>query len=222
MPSKTEICNMAIAHLGTGKRLSNIETDQLQEAKICRTFFDTARDATLRDFDWPFSTKIKNLGLVERFDGRDFGSNTGGIPLTTGLATGANQSEWGYAYEYPSDCIKARRILSGVRNDTRQSREPFKIILENQDRLIYCDVEDAALEYTVLVRDPLFYPADFIIALSYRLAMYISPTLTKGDPFRMKTNLHGLYEAEISRAQASSLNEEQPEEEVLSEFERSR
>jgi len=201
MPSKTEICNMAIAHLGTGKRLSNVETENLQEAKMCRTFFNTARDATLRDFDWPFATKFKNLGLVQEFD---------------------QDQEWNYSYEYPADCIKARRILSGIRNDTRQSRAPFKIVLQDTDRLVYSDIEDAALEYTVLVTDPLFYPPDFIIALSYRLAMYISPTLTKGDPFRMKKNLEQLYEAEISRAQASSLNEEQPEEEVLSEFERSR
>lgn len=192
---------MATAHLGTTKRIANVDTEQSQEAKLCRTFYDTARDATLRDFDWPFATKFKNLGLVQELD--------------------PNQ-EWSYSYEYPSDCLKARRVLSGTRNDTRQSRIPYKIFQQDQTQLVYCDVEDAALEYTVVTTDPLFYPADFILALSYRLSVLISPALTKGDPFKMKQDLENLYQKEISRAQASSLNEEQPEEEVLSEFERSR
>src|SRR5688572_11149621 len=105
MASETEIANLALSHLGVGKEIANLETERSQEAVACRRFYDTARDATLRDFSWPFATKIAVLGLIEA-DPND---------------------EWDYSYRYPSDCLQLRRILSGVRNDTRDSRVPFKL-----------------------------------------------------------------------------------------------
>lgn len=207
MPSKTEICNMALSHIGTAMKITNIDTDKSQEAKSCRTFFETSRDATLRDYNWPFATTYKNLGLIKdlRAEPDEFISQ-----------------EWSFVYEYPSDCLKARRVLSGIRTDSRQTLISYKLLEFDQKISIYCDVENAALEYTKLISDPVLYPADFIIALSYRLSSYIAPQLTKGDPFQMKANLMNLYNIELSRAQATSLNEEQPDEEVYSEFERGR
>lgn len=191
---------MAISNLGVGKEIANIDTEQSEEASACRRFYDVARDSTLRDFPWPFSTKIVSLSLIESF--------------TTG--------EWTYSYRYPSDCLDARRILSGDRNDTRQSRAPYKVLKDSSARIIYTDEENAELEYTERVEDPSFYPPDFQLAFSFRLASLIAPRLTKGDPFNLRKSAMEMYDLEISRAKAGSTNEEQRDEIPDAEFIRMR
>jgi hypothetical protein len=194
--SETEIANMALSHLGIGKEIQNIETESSQEAKACRRFFDTARDAVLRDFPWPFATKLVDLGLVEE-DPND---------------------EWGFSYRYPSDAIALRRILSGIRNDTLASRVPYKVGQDSQGLLIFTDAEDAQMEYTVREEAVERFSPDFILALSMRLAVYVAPRLTGGDPFKIGQRAMSLYMAEIGLAQASATGEEQPEQQPDSEF----
>lgn len=200
MASETAICNMAISHLGVGKEIANIDTEQSEEASACRRFFDTARDATLRDFPWPFATKQVALSLIETF--------------TAG--------EWTYSYRYPSDCVKAKRILSGDRNDNHQSRVPYKILKDGAARIIYTDTADAELEYTERVEDTSYWPPDFELAFSFRLAAYIAPRLAKGDPFNLRKEAMAMYDLELSRAKAASINEEQTDELPDSEFVRVR
>ena len=198
--SDTELCNLALSHIGTAKTISNLETDKDIEAKVCRLFIEVAREATLRDFAWTFATNIATLNLVES------------DPTTT----------WLYSYRYPSDCLMVRRIFSGVENDTRQSRSVYKVLRDASGLLIYSNKEDAILEYTFKEDDPTRYPADFELAFSYRLAALMANRLTKGDPFKMKAEMISLYEAEISRAKASGADEEQRPENPESEFIRAR
>lgn len=200
MTSKTEICNLAITHLGVGKTINDVDTESSEEALICRRYYDTVRDMTLRDFEWPFATKIATLSLVA--------SNP--------------TAEWAYSYRYPSDCLMITRILSGVRNDSRQSRAPYKILRDNTGLLIYSDEVTAQIEYIAKTDDPTFYTPDYIMALSLRLAVYIAPKLTKGDPYGMANKVMAMYIQEISRAQASATNEGQRDEMPDSEFVRVR
>lgn len=191
---------MALSHLGHGKELTNVETDTESAASACRRFYDDARDAVLADFAWPFASKTVALGLIEE-DPND---------------------EWGFSYRYPTDCLEARRILSGFRNDTRDTRIEFKQSQDDSGRLIFCDKEDAELEYTVKEPDPTMYSAPFIIALSFRLAAYIAPRVTAGDPFKLGDRALKLYYIEISSAQKLAANEEQPVEPPDAEWVRDR
>lgn len=200
MASNTEICNIALSHVGVGKSIANLDTEQSQEAVVCRVFFETVRDAVLRDFAWPFASRTVAVGLIEE-DPND---------------------EWDYSYRYPTDCLSIRRVLSGVRNDTHQSRVPYKIAQDDDGRLIYCDTEDAEIEYTVRAEDPELYSPDFVMALSFRLAFYIAPRLTGGDPFGLGSRALKMYEYEISKAKASAANEEQYDNLPESEFIRTR
>lgn len=200
MASETEIANLALGHLGIGKEIADLDTERSSEAAACRRFYDISRDATLRDFSWPFATKFDDLALIEE------------DPTT----------EWAYAYVYPPDCLMIRRILSGTRNDTRQSRVPYKIAQGDSGLVVYTDAEDAVLEYTVKAEDPTIYPADFKMAMAFRLAVYIAPKVTGGDPFKVGERCFAMYNMEITRAKASVINEEQAEEEVDSQFIRAR
>lgn len=187
MASSTEIANMALSHLNVSKEIANIESEQSQEAAACRRFYDPAIEATLRDFAWPFSIKFKTLALIEE------------NPTT----------EWDFSYRYPVTCLKIIRVLSGSRNDSRESRVEYKIASDDAGLVIYCDQDDAVIEYVSKEDDPEKYPSDFTIALSYRLAAYIAPRLTKGDPFNLADKCWKLYLLELSKAQANSVNEEQ-------------
>jgi len=194
MASETEICNMALSHLGVSKEIANLETERSAEASACRRFYDMTRDEVLRGFPWPFATKFAALGLVSDSDDDDHGND-----------------EWDYAYRYPTDCLKMRRIKSGTRNDSRSSRVPYIIAKDDEGKLIYTDQEDAEAEYTVLVDDPGLYPPDFVMALSLRLAAYIAPRLTAGDPFKMGDRSLKLYVLSQATAEANAVNEQQDE-----------
>ena len=125
-----------------------------------------------------------------------------------GLIESNPSDEWLYSYRYPSDCISLRRIVSTARRDTLQTRLPFKILKDSVSKIIYTDQENAQVEYTEMVTDPKFFSPEFVIALSFKLAHYIAPRLTKGDPFKLKNDMLVQYQLEIGRAKSKNMNEE--------------
>jgi hypothetical protein len=191
MATKTEIANLALSHLGIGKEIANLDNEKSQEAVTMRRFYEQCRDAVLRDFAWPFATKFAALALVSD------------PPTET--------AEWNFSYRYPAECLMLRRIQTDVRIDTHQSRIVFKIGRDDAGLLIYTDEEEAKVEFTFREEDPGRYPADFILALSFRLAVYAAPRLTGGDPFKLGGRSLQLYMQEISMAQASAGNESVPD-----------
>lgn len=197
--SNTAVANYALRHLGQGKTIAALDTESSAEAKACRAFFDEARDVTLQTYMWPFATVYVALGLVEEDP----------------------TSEWQYSYRYPSNCLHVRRILSGSRNDTRQSRISYEIAQDDTGRLIYADQEDATIEYTKREDDVSLWPADFTLAFSYKLAALIAPSIM-GTASQKMREMEGMFDLMISRAAAREANEQQQDEEPLSEFERSR
>jgi hypothetical protein len=200
MPSDTEIANLAITLLGTGKRIGNLTTENSPEANAVNVFFTTARDKAFEDFPWPFATRFVALALIEE------------DPTT----------EWNYSYGYPSTAVTFRRILSGVRNDSHQSKVRYRIVYGTSAREIYTDEENAVAEFTFRVTDTGRFPPSFVLAFAYKLAELIAPALTGGDPFDRETKMKNKYHEAISEAWANAANEEVPDEAVASEFERER
>ena len=58
--------------------------------------------------------------------------------------------------------------------------------------------------------------------LSLLLAAYIAPRVTSGDPFKLGERAFGLYLNSKIKAESTALNEQDDEEQVDSEFIRSR
>lgn len=187
MSTTADICNLALSHLGVGTEISSLDNDRTAVGAACRRFFDICRKQVLRDASWPFATKFAALGLVAS------------EPTT----------EWGYAYQYPSDALKIRRIPSGIRTDTHQSRIPFREAYGASSRLLYVDLENANVEYTVDVDEASRFPPDFVMAMSLRLAVYIAPRVTSGDPFKLGERAGRLYTMEFGAAVTNSLAEGQ-------------
>jgi hypothetical protein len=198
--SKTEIWNLAIGHLGTGKEIAS-DSENSEEAKACRRMWDICLRKTLIAAPWHFAKRIQAAELIE-IDPND---------------------EWGYSYQIPTDCVFLRRVLSGSRNDSRQSRIPFTPSSDTDgNKLFYTDLENAYIEITFLNTNPLQYTPGFELSASYKLASLIAPRLTKGDPFKMKKDMERLFLMSLSEASAENANEEQPDVEVESEFIRAR
>lgn len=198
MATSTTIANLALSHIGHGVTIDDLDTEQTREAIAVRTVFEQARDEVLRDFAWPFATKEVALALVET--------------LTSDTA------EWGYAYRYPADCFRLRRLKSGVRNDTRASRAKYKITRDDDGPLILTDAESVEAEYTVLVSEVDQWPVDFRTAVSRLIAYYVAPSITAGSKFFRPDVLWAEYQNALGRAMSNAANEEQRDEPPDSEF----
>lgn len=186
MASKVAICNQALGHLGISKLIASI-SENSQEARALNLYYDDGLADVLRSFPWPFARRIVSLALVEE-DPND---------------------EWSFSYRVPVDCLLERRVPSGIRNDARKDRVPYLIGGDEQGGLIFCDREDAQLEYTALITDPQRFPPDFVTAFSYYLAAKACPQLTAGDPFKLQANILKLFSFFISNAEANAGNAQQ-------------
>ena len=109
---KIQIFNLALSHLGVGLTVSDVN-ESSEAAQVCRTFFDTTRDIVLKDHNWSFSTKF--VDLVKEEDDPT--------------------SEYKFSYRYPGDCLQIRKILSGTRNDSRQTRIHYKITHDDEGKV---------------------------------------------------------------------------------------
>lgn len=185
--TKTNLANLALVHLAVSSEIANVDTDNTPIARAFRRVYETTRDEVLRDFAWPFAKRTVELQLVEE------------DPTT----------EWAYSYRYPTDCLKARRLVSGSRNESRAQRIPYSIAGDDSGSLIYTDLEDAQLEYTMGVTDPARWMPDFVVALSLLLAHRIAPSTTGGDPAKLGRRALELFQFRIASAQNNALNEEQ-------------
>jgi len=200
--SKTEIVNLALSHLGVATVIANFDSDQGPEAATARVFYNLARKNVLRDINWPFARRDNiSLALIEEF---------------------SSDEEYKYSYTYPANCLKFIRVLSDIRTDNRQSRVTFKISSSGTSKILYTDRETAKCEYIFDEENTLLFPIDFDLCLSYKLAAFMAPRLTAGDPFKLGPKANENYLIELSIAAANSSNEEQPDEEVESEFQRDR
>lgn len=197
MSFSTEISNYALSHIGVSKPIADVETEISQEAKACRRFYEDTLKMVFREHNWGFATKTQSLSLVA--------SN----PTT----------EWNYSYAYPSNCMRINKILSGTSFDTRESRIDYRKVNNGSQVLLYCNLASAVAEFVEYTEDTTLYPVDFKMGFSFLLAYFICPSLSKGDPFKIKNEMYNQYLNIISRAKANELNEEQwpkvPEAEMI-------
>lgn len=198
---------MAIAHLGSTKWIDDIETERSPAARACNLFYMTALRATFRDFDHPFSSKYVTLELLTEDEVDDEHPT----------------EEYRYAYRYPSTALRFRRILNpGGRNLTKSQKPVYKIISDEGEEVeaeaaasgcrILTDLKDAKAEISIIRADVERYPDDFKLAFTRRLASYIAPMVTGGDPFKMQQSNFALYRMELQKAEANAGNEESVDE----------
>lgn len=199
---------MALGHLKVSKEIGNLTTEQSPEAKACRRFYAICKAKINTDFKWPFATTQVLLALIE----------DNPLPIDEN-----GDTEWGFAYQYPADAMNIVRIISGIRNESRQDRVPYRILAgPNGTKMIVTDMDQAACEYTQEVTAEDSFGAGYALTLSLLLAAYIAPLVTGGDPFKLGQRAMDLYKMEKTQTIDNALNEEQVEENPESEMIRAR
>ena len=152
--SKTDICNLALGWLG-GTLLTNVETDDSDEAKLCRANYDSSRDAVLEERNWSFAIK------------------------RAALAPEASPPSFGYSYSFVLDpaCIRVVKVSSNpyFTRDITWIKEGNKIL---------ADTSVLHIQYIQQVVDETKFSAGFAQACAARLAMDIALPLTNSPEFQ--------------------------------------
>jgi len=180
MASVVEICNMALGHVGVAREISALDEGST-EADQCARYYEQCRDWLLARYDWDFARQYQALALV---------------------ATEPN-ADWGYAYRYPTDCLKLIRLVSGNR---KPERIPWRLGHDSQGLLIYTDTEDAVALYVARVENTERFSPAFVEALAWRLATQIAIPLSRSREERDYA-VRRFEELELPEAAAESANE---------------
>ncbi len=189
MDTAVEICNLALSHIGQGVTIASL-SERTAAAQACNDFFETARKKFLRDYKPAFALKRNySFAEVEEFEDED-------------------NSEWGFSYRWPSDCLAVIKLHSGIRQRSPDTDVPFEQGGDSTEKLILTDEEDAVGDYVLDHDNFTIWHEDSMIALSYLVAHYIAPRLSKGNIIQMKRELWQFYLAEANNAVGNIKNEQ--------------
>jgi hypothetical protein len=173
MASETDICNLALAHLGDTAAVASISPpDGSVQAQLCARFYAIARDSLLESHTWGFATRRASPALL-----------------------GDALPEWAYAYAQPAGVLSVIAILPpgssddysitpGVPYATGGTYVPQAFSCEvdaNGNNVVYTDQADALMRFTAIVTDTSKFTPLFTLALSWHLAGMLAGPMLKGD-----------------------------------------
>lgn len=183
------LSGMALGHVGSSASIADLATEQSTEAGQCRKFIGPAILTVLEGFDWPEATGYATLALVAEEPNYD----------------------WDFSYRYPAEAVKIRRIVTALgRRDPNPP--PFRVGLDAQGRLVYTNEAEAIVEYTADISSRLsIFPATLTDAVSWKLAEYIAPELSRVKG--IMATVQGGYMMALERARVKAAQEQQQEQE---------
>lgn len=196
--NNTDICNMALNHIGR-EQIASLH-EETEAARTCRIHYDLQRKVLLRAYNWSFAMKTVELALIDKT-----------VP------------GWKYVYAYPNDCVMAYKIFNKD-NSWVVLRKNFagnmdQVVLNDNTKALVCDHKDAFLQYTYDVKDVDLFPADFAQALSYYLAAAIAVPLTGSQALAQSMQAQGnalLQEAKFTMMEERNKVPEYPSKYFLS------
>lgn len=193
MSSQVQIYNLALGNIGVSETVASI-TERSKSAIVCTQYWELARDTVLADFDWPFATQYATLALLA------------GTP-----------TEWLYAYQYPTDCLRAIGLATpGNRNPVEGLRPKYHMAYGASGTILLTDQPNAILQYVTRIDDESRFPPLFVEALSWKLAAMIAMPLTATRT--VTETASQMYEGTKQIAWAAALNESRTGDDYPSEF----
>jgi hypothetical protein len=172
--------------IGHSQRIESLAEATIH-AELCSALYPAMRDLLLEGFDWSFARKRVALASV-----------------------GSPPTNWGYQYQYPSDCLKVRSVVvSGDRTPTATERIPFEITANtvNEGKAICCDLADAEVIYTSTIINTSLFTQAFCSALAWAMAKELVTPMAKDAKFA--TLAWQQAPVALQEAQALDLNERQ-------------
>lgn len=149
MTTVTEICNVAMAHLGVDG-IEDFASDESRQAVLCRQVYGATRRVVLSERAWQFAKERAIL------------SPKVGSPV------------WGYdyAFEIPSDVIFVHRCYAPTNHSRQTQWDRVKDEIHSNQATLH-------VEWIVDVENPAEFSAGFVIALGLRLARDTCLALTE-------------------------------------------
>lgn len=155
MATYTDYANDALDLLGKTNIITNVLTEQSNEALRIKRIYEAERDRLLRAYPWRFARRVNALAPL--------GSND-------------RSSVWNAAYQAPNDMLKLRTIIPAVEIDPSDTTpNPY----EFQSDTIYTNTDPAYADYTKAITDSALFPPDFGIAYAAALAQRVCMPLTR-------------------------------------------
>lgn len=198
--NSTDIANFAIANLGSGKQIADLDSERSQEAQACRQYYSQALQTTLRSMDWGFNRLVLSLSLVQDFTPRTY------------------PNDYNYSYQYPSQALVVRKLISAFRVDDLDTAVPWEKRFGQNGPLIFTDLKNAAAQIGVLVNAVELMPPDFVLAFSMLLASLIAPRISAGDPLNLGAKCYQKYQIMMAQAQQNETLEGSSDLELQSEM----
>lgn len=185
MASKTAIANRALSKLGES-RVSNIQTDTNNQAKIINEMWDIVRDVLLASYPWNFAI------------------------VRTQLAKDSTSPAWGYnnRYTLPSDFLSLLEIKDNPEYKLESDSSGGQYILTNSGAPIY-------IRYIRRVENAGEYAPLFVEAFASRLAYEACETLTQSNTKKQllaqdyEMNIKEAYAIDAIQEQPTELQESQ-------------
>lgn len=185
MYTKAQIFNLALNALQLSRRITDTDTDKSNENQVLLTQWDTAFKSTIADLD------LDTLSTTQQGE----------------LVASDPNDQWLYAYKYPVNCARFRRIVSGLRKDNRDTFIEKQVAIFNGAKVIYTDQQYAVFE--LIPSDvPLAFLSPFAArAAALALAILAAPLITGKGSKSLIEKLEKAY-AE-AKAEAQRLDAEE-------------
>lgn len=184
MASAVDICNLALANLGDVADITSLDPPEgSAQAERCAQFYQLAVSTLLEGHDWGFATVREAL-----------------VPYAQN-----DRNNWRFAYAMPARCIRVIDL-----SDHPFPQRPPEFAKKHYDyeiglnasgqKCLYTNLENAVIRYIADVGEHLF-PANFVMALSWKLAGMLAGPLLKGDAgAQMTLNCEKMYAYWIDKA----------------------
>lgn len=186
--SKTGLCNLAVSHLGSGIQINSIDTPKTKPESTCAIWYDVTRRKLLK-------LVMPNFALQRRIVGQ----------LATDPAFG-----WGYAYEYPSDCLKLLGIGEVQHKQNDYAIETISIGNAKRKAILTNKVFDEGMKIRILadVTDVNAMDDEFKILFSLYLAVYICLPITQS--LTKRKEIQSMLPSELVEVSGLNAQENRP------------
>ena len=174
--SPTEICNIALAHIGDA-RINSIDGTETNEV-ICKTYYNQARREVIETVPWTFARKRALLSTLAE----------------------TPAFKWSFQAALPSDYVRVLIVRAGNAADDPEVVDRVLDSFEVSGGNILTDSDLIGLYYIADIDNPGAYSPSFVTALARLMASYIAISIS-GDP-RMALAQREIYRREdLPRAQ---------------------
>lgn len=180
--NETDIANQALGKAGAKPPISSLATEDSDNARLCRQFFGSVRDAVLRSHPW--NCAIHRRTITPLTDTPDF--------------------DWDYQYQLPANPWCLRILQVGTKED-----QPIEWRVEG--RRLLCNESTAPIVYIKRITDtnefdPLLIDA-LVLKLALKLVMPLTSDLQMQKSLIEEIEMISLPEARSIDGQESSVRE---------------